>query len=175
MTDEPIPCPFCGSEAEACTFDSDLVSCSNEGCLSWSILRPIAEWNTRPLESAMLAEIDQLRLLLRLRECSCGWIGREFSTVDYKHQTGARLCPECHEPTEIVDDDENEHPDDDDKNEYPEIVPINNYGNVKCCFNCQYHVDRFYEGDSTCGKYDYARVSPGARCDDFIWDKECNK
>ena len=30
----------------------------------------------------------------------CGWIGEEKDCLDWKHPTGARLCPECHEVTE---------------------------------------------------------------------------
>lgn len=30
----------------------------------------------------------------------CGWIGNESECLDWKHPTGARLCPQCHDVTE---------------------------------------------------------------------------
>jgi hypothetical protein len=30
----------------------------------------------------------------------CGWIGFEDDCLDWKHPTGARMCPECHDNTE---------------------------------------------------------------------------
>jgi len=55
-----------------------------------------------------LNEIDEMRNLLRIRTCVCGWTGREFQTLDYKHKIGARMCPECHEPTEILQEEDEE-------------------------------------------------------------------
>ena len=35
---------------------------------------------------------------------ACGWIGNQNDCMDYKHPTGAHLCPECYEITEIFDE-----------------------------------------------------------------------
>lgn len=39
-----------------------------------------------------------------IRVCiSCDWRGVEGDCMDYKHATGARLCPECYDVTEKVE------------------------------------------------------------------------
>lgn len=39
-----------------------------------------------------------------IAECcnpDCGWSGQVSETLRWKHDTGDRLCPECHEVVEI--------------------------------------------------------------------------
>ena len=78
MTDELKPCPFCGSKAKIVYDDSndDLhfagvrVCCQNLSCGAKGVpyflsYDAIESWNARPLESALLAEIERLRDALK--------------------------------------------------------------------------------------------------------------
>jgi hypothetical protein len=73
---EPKLCPFCGGPAskdrygwcsciEAFSGADDL----DKKCFSDTILK-IEDWNTRPLESALLAENERLRSALNLIACA---------------------------------------------------------------------------------------------------------
>jgi len=49
------------------------------------------------VNSGILVEVNRI--------CpACGWTGAEAECVDYKHPTGARLCPNCYEVTEEIKD-----------------------------------------------------------------------
>lgn len=50
MTDELLPCPFCGGDAHRIEYDTpdpDDVICKNDDCRLSGIVFSIAEWNTR--------------------------------------------------------------------------------------------------------------------------------
>ena len=60
MTKELKPCPFCGQPARI-HFNGTAVTCSNDDCPSIVDWLSQREWNTRPVEDALRAELSQAR------------------------------------------------------------------------------------------------------------------
>lgn len=60
MTDEQLErCPFCGSLA--CTPDDEgFTDCSNGECPGANAIATTEEWNTRPLEDELRAELTEM-------------------------------------------------------------------------------------------------------------------
>jgi len=68
MTDELKPCPFCGEpgiyvneNGIADDIDRLLVSCNDVHCMSERIKFPKYQWQSRPIEDALRAEIARLK------------------------------------------------------------------------------------------------------------------
>jgi len=85
MNDELKPCPFCGGKARLLRgmFDEYAVGCGNDNCEfcgenSQDTQKAISQWNTRPIEDAMRAELDASKAEIeRLRaqlESARAWI-----------------------------------------------------------------------------------------------------
>ena len=56
------PCPFCGQPAEVCSWSNILFGCTNTACgVSSSDWMTAENWNTRPIEDKLQAEIDRLK------------------------------------------------------------------------------------------------------------------
>jgi hypothetical protein len=63
------PCPFCGSEAgrrEHCIFGEvvEFAYCPNENCSFRHRTASVTDWNTRPIEDAILARAEQLEAMV---------------------------------------------------------------------------------------------------------------
>ena len=63
MTDELKPCPFCGKN-DSCyvDFDSTCYECQSCGAMCNSL----DDWQSRPLEAALQAQVDRLRKAIEI-------------------------------------------------------------------------------------------------------------
>src|SRR5574340_379758 len=62
MSDELKPCPFCGEKAtKPETMIDGCVCCSNPDCVAWTFPSTIKQWQTRPIEDALRAELGALK------------------------------------------------------------------------------------------------------------------
>jgi hypothetical protein len=49
------PCPFCGSKpVHPEAMIDGMICCGNADCIAWTFPATIEQWNTRPLEDALL-------------------------------------------------------------------------------------------------------------------------
>lgn len=76
MSDEFKACGLCGKEAESAIFPDGVrrARCPSTDCLAHNYYVGIAKWNTRPLEDALQARIDELEEQLRWRPVSEGYL-----------------------------------------------------------------------------------------------------
>ena len=66
MNDELKKCPFCGSEGEILFYGNVSVkyaSCKNTKC---SLMTPLDEWQSRPIEDALRAKLDEAKEALEV-------------------------------------------------------------------------------------------------------------
>jgi hypothetical protein len=66
---EPKPCPFCGSKAKKHKYHIlgelvKLIYCPNENCHFHHRTASVADWNTRPIEDALLARAEQAEAMV---------------------------------------------------------------------------------------------------------------
>lgn len=59
-TQEVKPCPLCGRETHRKYLHDPIVHCRNSKCALSGTVFTIKEWNSRPTEEALRAEIDAL-------------------------------------------------------------------------------------------------------------------
>ena len=93
MSEELRPCPFCGEEPVQ---SGNFVACGNENCPTcdnyWTDpqILTIEQWNTRPIEDELRAEIERLKVRIEELEAA-GTILRD--------------CFSLHKPNWLIDKD----------------------------------------------------------------------